>query len=329
VTDGNTPALSIVIPAYNVAPYVRQAVESALDQRFTDIEVIVVDDGSTDGTDAVLADIEQARADPRLRIIRQPNAGLSGARNTGIAAARADLIGFLDGDDAWLPEKAARHVAAMRANPDIGLSFSHSAYMTEAGEPTEQMLLAEKSSPNLHDMIRRNHVGNGSSAVVRRACLVATGPFNTDLRACEDYEMWCRMLNKTSCRAELVPAPLTLYRMRHASLSYDADKFTHQAEAAMLLLRAAMPLVPRRVFDEGQAQHYRIAAWKAATSGASGVSARLLLKALRMQPALLFRDRRLAVNAVWLALPQTVRARLWGRAPRGPLAVDEPTVGHN
>ncbi len=312
MTDGKPPALSIVIPAYNVAPYVRQAVESALDQTFTDIEVIVVDDGSTDGTDAVLTDIEKARADPRLRIVRQPNAGLSGARNTGVAASRGKLIGFLDGDDAWLPEKAARHVAAMRADPGIGLSFSHSAYMTEAGKRTGQMLLAEKSSPGLHDMIRRNQVGNGSSAVVRRACLVAAGPFNTDLRACEDYEMWCRMLDKTCCRAELVPEPLTLYRMRHASLSYDHDKFVGQAEAAMRLLRASMPHVPKQVFDAGQAQHYRIAAWKAATSGASAVSARLLVKTVRVQPSLLVHDRRVMANAIWLLLPAWVRARLWG-----------------
>jgi len=306
---GEAPRLSIVIPAYNVAAYVSAAVQSALDQDFRDLEVIVVDDGSTDATPQVLADLAHQRSDPRLRILRQENAGLSGARNTGIAAARADFIGFLDGDDIWLPAKATRHMQAMR-DPDIGISFSHSAYLREDGVPTGRQLRAEKSNPTLHDMIRRNHVGNGSAAVVRRACIDAAGTFRTDLRACEDYELWCRILHRTPYRAQLVDAPLTLYRQRLASLSYDHDKFVAQADAAMRCLRAAMPLVPQRVFNAGQAEHYRIAAWKAAMSGGDAAARRLLLHAAACRPLLMLTDWRAAAMAVWLTLPAPLRRRL-------------------
>ncbi len=307
------PVLSIVIPAYNVAAYVAQAVESALAQSFADIEVIVVDDGSTDTTPDVLAHLAAARNDPRLRIIRQDNAGLSGARNSGIAAARGEFIGLLDGDDAWLPDKAARHVAALRHDPGLGISFSHSAYLDENGAPRGGRLTAQVARPRLHDMIRRNHVGNGSAAIVRRACFDQAGLFRTDLRACEDYELWCRILHRTRFRAELVDAPLTLYRKRMSSLSYDYARFVTQADAAMLHLRAAMPNVPAAVFAAGHAEHYRIAAWKAATSGSAAAARRLLLRAVRMQPALLLVDRRAATVAAWLLLPRPVQHWL-GRA---------------
>jgi glycosyltransferase involved in cell wall biosynthesis len=307
------PTLSIVIPAYNVAPYIRAAVESALDQDFADIEVVVVDDGSTDRTPDILAAIASERADPRLRIIRQDNAGLSGARNTGIAASRGALLGFLDGDDVWLREKAGRHVQAMQDDAGIGISFSHSVYVTDAGVRTGTLLLAGKAAPGLHDMIRRNHVGNGSSVVIRRAAIDQAGPFNAHLRACEDYELWCRILHATPYRAMLIPAPLTLYRMRRASLSYDHDKFVTQADAAMRLLRAAMPEVPDAVFNAGHAEHYRIAAWKAASSGQTLASFRLLRRAIRLRPGLLLHDKRAVITGLSLLLPAGLRVRLIGR----------------
>jgi hypothetical protein len=99
-------------------------------------------------------------------------------------------------------------------------------------------------------------------------------------------------LHRTPYRAQLVDAPLTLYRQRLASLSYDHVKFVAQADAAMRYLRTAMPLVPKWVFQAGQAEHYRIAAWKAAMGGGDAAARRLLLRAIRCRPALLVTDRR-------------------------------------
>ena len=307
------PALSIVIPAYNVAPYIRQAVLSALDQSFDDTEIIVVDDGSADATTEILAAIAGERRDERLHILHQANAGLSGARNTGILAARGHFIGFLDGDDVWLPEKAARHLHLMRGDPGIGISFSHSEYITESGNPTGAYLRADKPHPTLHDMIRRNHVGNGSNAIVRRDCFDRAGLFRPELRACEDYELWCRILHRTRYRAVAIPQVLTQYRMRLTSLSYDHRKFVRQADAAMHYLRAAMPAVPAEIFAAGHAEHYRIAAWKAASTGSHAAGARLLLRAMRLRPSLLLTDRRAAATGVWLMLPSAARRML---APR-------------
>jgi glycosyltransferase involved in cell wall biosynthesis len=307
--DEPSPLLTIVIPAYNVAVFVCAAVESALAQTMTDLEVIVVDDGSTDTTPAVLEDLVHARNDPRLRIVRQQNGGLSAARNTGIRYARGAFIGFLDGDDIWLPQKAKLQINTLQKDETIGISFSHSEYLTEAGQRTGSILLAGKANPSLHDMIRRNHVGNGSSVICRRECFEEAGLFSTELRSCEDYEMWCRILCLTTYRAALTPEALTLYRLRESSLSFNSTKFVENADRAMALLRREMPNVPTRIFQAGHAEHYRIAAWKAVSSRRRQDGLQLLIKALRLRPMLLANDWRALGTAVAIIVP--ANARIW------------------
>ena len=116
------PALSVVIPAYNVARFITAAVELALAQTMGDLEVIVVDDGSTDET----ATLVRCISDPRVVLVNKPNGGLSSARNAGIRVARGRYLGFLDGDDIWFPEKAEKQIAALEAEPGITMTYSHS-----------------------------------------------------------------------------------------------------------------------------------------------------------------------------------------------------------
>ncbi len=327
VGQDGAPALSIVIPAYNVAPYIAAAVESALDQSFTDLEIIVIDDGSTDTTPDVLETLRQRRADPRLRIVRQDNKGLSGARNSGIRLARGTLIGFLDGDDLWRPEKAAHHIAAFARAPGLGISFSHSEYLTEDGLPTGRLLMAGAAAPSLHAMVRRNHLGNGSTPVVRRACFDLAGLFCEELQSCEDYEMWCRILCETPYYAALVPLPLTFYRLRETSLSFNFAKFLDNADRAMARLRARMPYLPARVLRAGHAEHYRIAAWKAVSTGQARTGLRLLARAVRLRPALLLVDWRAAATLLGALLPAWVRERLVKASKQGKgSALDPPGV---
>ncbi|SFK21895.1 glycosyltransferase family 2 protein [Methylocapsa palsarum] len=305
--EGSKPSLSIVIPAYNVAPYIEAAVLSALRQTLHDIEVIVVDDGSTDATSVIVQSLVDKLKDPRLLVIRQENGGLSAARNAGIRAARGEFIGLLDGDDIWLPGKAVLHIEVMVVDPMIGITFSHSEYLTEKGERTGHLLLAGNPRPSLHEMIRRNHFGNGSTVVARRACFREAGLFRKELRSCEDYEMWRRILWLTSYSAILVPKPLTLYRRRESSLSFNATKFVSYADQAMEILRRDMPHVPERIFRAGHAEHYRIAAWKALSSGHRGDAFNLLRRAVALRPLLFFTDWRAFGAAVGLVLPALAR----------------------
>lgn len=112
--------VSVIIPAYNCEAYAGEAVGSALAQTYRDVEVIVVDDGSTDDTPDVLAAI----SDPRLHVIRQPNRGISAARNAGLDAATGAYIAFLDADDRWLPTKLERQLRLMEAEPDVVACFT-------------------------------------------------------------------------------------------------------------------------------------------------------------------------------------------------------------
>jgi glycosyltransferase involved in cell wall biosynthesis len=304
------PTLSIVIPAYNVAPFIQAAVISALAQTFEDHEVVVVDDGSTDDTSLVLEEIRRTCNDPRLRIVRQQNGGLSAARNTGIRHSRGKFIGFLDADDIWLPQKAEMQIRAMECDPTIGISFSHSEYMTEDGRRTGRILLAKKARPSLHDMIRRNQIGNGSSPIVRRECFDAVGRFRTNLRSSEDYEMWCRILWLTSYRAELVAEPLTLYRLRENSLSFNSAQFVENGNIAIECLRNAMPNVPARVIRAGHAEHYRIAAWKAVSSRRTREAFWLIIRAVQLRPLLLLTDWRAIATAVAIVVPAPARSAL-------------------
>ena len=130
------PLVSVVMPAFNCAAYVEEAVRSALAQTENDLELIVVDDGSTDETPGILSRL--TREDSRLRIYRQPNSGKAAiARNAGIARARGHFVAFLDGDDLFHPQLLERTLAVFKRLPDVGLVFSDYAFMQGAKvEPT-------------------------------------------------------------------------------------------------------------------------------------------------------------------------------------------------
>jgi glycosyltransferase involved in cell wall biosynthesis len=294
VMNSNEHILSIIIPAYNVAPYIGAAIESALAQTVADLEVIVVDDGSMDATPQILRELANAKCDPRLRIFSQQNGGLAEARNTGIKHARGKYLGFLDGDDLWRPNKAERHLAVLAADPTIVLSFSDSEYLTENGFPTGRYQLADCAEPTLVDMIRRNHVGNGSSPIVRSEAFEQVGLFHKECWGCEDYEMWCRLV-AAGMRAKLIPGPLTLYRERPASMSH-SEKFVAGGQLAITNLRAALPELPDKVFRIGLAENYRIAALKAVSLDKRR-AAKYLLIALHHYPSLITNWRALGTIA--------------------------------
>ncbi len=287
-TEEKDPILSVVIPAYNVRDFIEDAVKSALAQKFDDFEVIVVNDGSTDDTLELLEKID----DPRLRIITQTNGGLSAARNTGVKNARGEIIGFLDGDDIWFPDKAKEHMKIMQDDPQIGITYSYSAYMQEDGKFSGQLLVSKKKQPKLKDMILRNHVGNGSTPFVRKACFDQAGLFNEKLRSCEDYEMWVRILKKTQFTCQLITRPLTGYRVRSGSLSMDYSIFLKNAEMVMECFDDYLPNLSRR--DKGLAlgDIYRVSSRKALSNGQLDLAKGLMDEALKNSPSLLLRDFR-------------------------------------
>lgn len=280
------PLLSIIIPTYNVERYVVEAVNSALEQTLSQIEVIVVDDGSTDGTKERLAEVK----DSRLFVFHQENRGLSGARNTGIRKARSTYIGFLDGDDIWYPEKGATHVAVLDRHPEVGVVHSHFVYLDETSRRTAQLLTTRVSDPSLEQLIVRNCIS--ASVVVRASLFDKAGLFDEDLRSNEDWEMWVRLKKRTGCVFLGVPRVLAGYRVRHDSLSMDFEHHIKSAQTAIQKMHTEVPDAPSRLWSRALAEVYRISARKALSAGLTRSAFDLSSQALRQDPWIWIRSLR-------------------------------------
>lgn len=323
-----TVKLSIIVPAYNVADYITEAVNSALSQRIDALDVIVVDDGSSDDT----AERVRAIQDSRLRLIQQANRGLSAARNTGLRAARGEYVGFLDGDDVWCPTKGPSHVAVLDADPAVGVVYSDFAYIDEHGTPTGQILVTGRGDPSLADLIVRNSVS--SAVVMRRSLFDQAGLFDENLRACEDWEMWVRLKSRTGTRFTCVPEVLAAYRVRGDSLTMDFDHQVMSARRAIEKLREVVPDAPETLWRRSLAEVYRISARKALSAGDSHEAARLLTHALSEDPWVWARTLRgvgtFALGAVEKRLPKSVEGvvyRTVRRAMKAYFAVRHRTSG--
>lgn len=278
--------LSVVIPSFNTGEYVIAAIQSVLTQTYPNLEIIVVDNSSSDDSVGKILSI----TDERLTCVCQQNRGLAGSRNTGLLISRGIYVGFLDSDDVWLPEKAERHIARMERNPQLGLTFSHSAYLDQGGTPTGQLLMSRCVKPEARDLIRRNHIGNGSTPILRRACLEESGGFDETIQSCEDWELWVRIAVCTKFKIELIPEVLTGYRVRLGSLSVSYDHFISNGELVVARFRRYVPEFSDADARRAIAQNCRIASRKALANGQLSLSRSLFVKALRLYPALILCD---------------------------------------
>jgi glycosyltransferase involved in cell wall biosynthesis len=208
-----TPAVSVILPTYNCGRFLAAALESALGQTFRDLEVLVIDDDSTDGSDAV---VRRYLGDGRLRYYRTAHKGASGARNIGIRLARAPLLAFLDADDLWAPPKLERQLALFRADPDLGVVYCPRRVIDAEGRELEYRQPEPHRGWVLGPLFHRNFVCF-SSSVVRRLVFDAIGTFDEDLGVAVDYDLWLRVAQRF--RFDYVGEPLVAYRVGHASLS--------------------------------------------------------------------------------------------------------------
>ena len=212
-------AVSVVIPAYNHARYLPEAIESALAQTLPPHEVIVVDDGSRDDTPAVL---EQYRA--RITIISQQNAGVSAARNHGVERSTGDFLAFLDADDVWLPSKLERQVECLREHPEAGLVHCGVQEIDTAGQPLRLCQLGMESAPDGGEavademlMFRRPTIlGGGSGVMIPRRVFGEAGGFDLRLSTSADWDLYYRIARRHP--VAFVPEPLLRYRLHGANM---------------------------------------------------------------------------------------------------------------
>lgn len=218
------PTVSVIIPAYNAARYLPETLASALGQTLSDIEVIVVDDGSKDNTAQV------AQSFPAVRCVHQQNAGVSAARNTGAAHARGEFLAFLDSDDLWHPDKLRQQVEALRQHPDS--VFSRTEAVSDPARQAEiQHGQREAGAP--HELIPDFHTSflvpylTTSTVMVRRSAFEAAGGFDTRLRIAEDVDFYLRVLVRQPLVVKMTQ-PLVYKRPVPGSLGDDSVAGYHQ-----------------------------------------------------------------------------------------------------
>lgn len=181
--------VSVIIPVYNRTLQLKSAVDSVLAQTFKDIEVLVIDDGSTVDIGPFVA------ADPRVKIVRQKNRGVSAARNAGIKLARGKYIALLDSDDAWLPEKLIKQVKYMDEHPELLISQTEDIWFRHGQRVNPHNKHQKKAGDIFIDSLELCLI-SPSAVIMRRELFDKVGLFDETLLACEDYDLWLRVTSR-------------------------------------------------------------------------------------------------------------------------------------
>jgi glycosyltransferase involved in cell wall biosynthesis len=207
------PTVSAVITTYNYGRFLKEALDSVLRQTVQEVEVVVIDDGSTDHTPAVIAPYLR---DPRVCYRRTDHQGVVAAKNAGIRQATAPFIAFLDADDSWLQGKLKRQLQLFAADPDLGVVYTRRLLVDEDGHELEYEQPAMSRGRILESLFRTNYVCF-SSSMVARPVFDTVGLLDPETAPSEDYDFWLRVARRY--RFDYVDAPLVRYRTGHASLS--------------------------------------------------------------------------------------------------------------
>jgi glycosyltransferase involved in cell wall biosynthesis len=272
------PVVSVVIPAYNAATFLATSVESVLRQTFQDFELIVVDDGSTDGT----ADVLAAYGD-RVQCLRQPNGGVSRARNTGVARARGSWVAFLDADDAWKPTKLARQVDELRRRPDCGACYTAILVADAQLIPLLEQR-SERGGVERADLLVKGNLvtGSASSVACDKGLLTQMGGFDERLSLCADWDMWLRLASTTSFA--YVDEPLVFYRRSSSSMSTNPTVLERDT---LLLLEKAFRdrSAETGLRSKAYGRQYRVLSGSYYHAGLYADAVRCLARAVRHDPS--------------------------------------------
>mgnify|MGYP001592188480 CR=1 FL=1 len=242
--------VSVVIPLYNAQDVIRETIESALAQTWKGCEIIVIDDGSTDGSGKVVQEFGD-----RVRLIRQENAGVAAARNRGIQEATGESIALLDHDDLWHPTKLEKQVRVLEQRPEVGMVITDVAHINCAGRPMGIVGRGYNPSETFARLFVGGYVPTPSAALIRKSVLESVGGFDEVFKSAglDDHELWTRIA--VGCEIANIAEPLTYHRNREVKPAPIA--LGHRAVLIRKLLeRFGHDLEKRRYLVREQARHF-------------------------------------------------------------------------
>ncbi|MEC4819137.1 MAG: glycosyltransferase family A protein [Scytonema sp. PMC 1069.18] len=278
------PKISVIIPAYNTMKYLPDTVESVLKQTFTDFEVLIVNDGSTDNIVAWASQI----SDPRVRLISQKNQGTAAARNKGIIESKGEYIAFLDADDIWEPTKLEKQADCLNKNPLVGLVDTWTIFMDESGTLTGLVMRHNKEGNVYKEVVETcdSSVCCGSSPMIRRSCFDTVGLFDQESYI-EDVDMWIRIAKHY--HYAVVKAVLVRYRQHPHNKSKDCQSMFQGFRQLIEKTYKTLPTDVLYLRPRSYGRLYVFLAWKSIDKKDEKQALYCSQQAIAMYPQLLFR----------------------------------------
>ncbi|WP_412978234.1 glycosyltransferase [Nostoc sp. UIC 10607] len=226
----NTVMISVIIPAYNSEKTIKETIQSVLNQTFTNLELIIINDGSQDSTLDVIAEIQ----DSRIKVFSYPNAGGNISRNRGLNLAVGEFVSFLDADDLWTPDKLQSQLKALEENVTAKVAYSWTNYIDENSEFVLSGTHFTANGDVYEKLLVTNFLENGSNPLIRRESLIELSGFDECLSAAQDWDMWLRL----ACKFDFicVPSAQILYRISANSVS---SNLVRQEKACLQVLERA------------------------------------------------------------------------------------------
>jgi glycosyltransferase involved in cell wall biosynthesis len=290
--DNKRPLVSVIIPAFNAAAIIERTIRSVTAQTYPELEILVVNDGSTDETGSVVRDL--SAEDDRIELLTQENQGVSAARNLGIQHSSGEFVAPLDADDIWMPEKTEKQVEVFRTSPaSVGVVYTYSERIFEDGRPSIYSASQEEGYV-FFALLLGNFLQNASTPLIRRRCLDDVGTYSLDYRAanaqgCEDWDIYLRLAERYEYR--VVCEYLTGYWQSTGSMSADWRLMDRSYRLMMDGVRKRHPDIPGYVLRWSRSNYFVYLAQRAAHASEVRSSLQSVLRAVVLDPFLLANRR--------------------------------------
>lgn len=310
-----SPLVSVIVPAYNAEAFIDATLDSIVAQTYTNIEILVVDDGSKDHTASIVASF--AERDRRIKLLQQPNAGVAAARNLAIEHSTGEYIAPVDADDIWYPQKLEKQVQCMlQADPSVGLVYTWSAYINEDGVLTGGSHSSNAEGAVYVDLLFGNIVGNASNPLIRRVCFEQVGGYNCQLKAqnaqgYEDGDLYLRIAERYHFR--VVPEFLIGYRQTLDSMSCNYAAMAKSYLLTMADVQQRHPEIPAMAYRWSCSRFYSYLAQRSYQGGNYGSTLIWFRKALSLDLVLLSRRQtyKLLIGSFFKLAAQPLTSLLW------------------